>query len=183
MKRLLLLGALIICAYSLSFAQESDKHNFEGGVSESIYPNVADGANTHYQGYGLYFEYRYNLIDHIDLGGKVYYQYSTGRSVFTGDMLSVFPITYNQIGVKGFADLNILPGKKVCPFVGFSLGIADVAESYKGNTYHEFRGTISPRIGVEVWRIRIATELDYGYDPGYGIKHERTLTLNVGFVF
>ena len=180
MKRFALLLTLILGLHTLSSAQEIDKHNFEGGVSITSYTTLfahVDGLGAHYDGNGLYFEYRYNVTDYIDFGGKLYYQYSTGLSAPTGTPIS--KITYNQIGIKGFADLNILPGKKVCPYVGVSIG----GTNNITNGRNRFLGTISPRIGVEVWRIRAAIELDYLYEPNYGIKHKKHLSLNIGFVF
>ena len=180
MKRFALLLTLILGLHTLSSAQEIDKHNFEGGVSITSYTTLfaqVDGLGSHYDGKGLYFEYRYNVTDYIDFGGKLYYQYSTGLSAPTGGPFT--KITYNQIGIKGFADLNILPDKKVCPYVGVSIGGTNNITN--GRNY--FLGIISPRIGVEVWRIRTAIELDYLYEPNFGIKYETQLSLNIGFVF
>lgn len=184
MKRILIFAALLLGASVLSSAQVKDRHNYEVGVGVNAYGILGMvGGPGRYLGPGLHFEYRYDLADRFDVGGRIYYKYGKGHSAFTGE--PTYGIVYNQAGVKAVADFNMCPGKSVRPYIGVGTGLGMITE--KANGYKATAsayGTVGPRIGLQVWRFRVALEFDFAYNGRYGFIGTETATgLNVSFTF
>lgn len=184
MKRILIFAALLFGAGVLSSAQVKDKHNYEVGVGVNAYGILGMvGGPSRYPGPGLHFEYRYDLADRFDVGGRIYYKYGKGQSAFTGE--PTYGIVYNQAGVKAVADFNMRPGKSVRPYIGVGTGLGIISEKTAScNRAADIYGTVGPRIGLQMWRFRVALEFDFAYNGRYGFIGTETATaLNLSFTF
>lgn len=184
MKRLTVLMALLLVSVS-SFAQNNDKHNYEIGVDLNVYGILgADGGPSRGFAPGAFFEYRYDFTDKIDFGAQLSYDHSTGKSAFWGDAPQ-WGIVYNQVGLKAVADYNVCPNRLVSPYIGVGLGtgmlIEDTSVDY---TDTGIFGVLGPRVGVQIWRFRLALEFDFAFNGEYGFLHTETSTgLKLGFTF
>ena len=184
MKRFFALLVIIFASCTVAMAQGRDKHNYEIGASGNIYGILGMmGGPARELGPGVHFEYRYDITKRIDIGGRLYYKYGTGTSAFTGE--PTYGIVYNQAGAKAVADFNMRPNKLLRPFVGVGAGLGMIAEKRAtGDKESSVYGTISPRIGLQIWRFRVALDFDFAYNGQYGfLGTETASSLNVGFTF
>lgn len=179
----LLILILSLSANSLK-AQNYARHNFEFGAGINL-SNIllAKGSDERGIGGGLYFEYRYNYNKNLDFGGQINYRYS--ESTTAPLIVPSQEIVYNQIGLKGIVDYNMLPGKLVRPFIGASAGTICSLISYSvSQNDSAWFGTIGPRIGVNIWKIRICLDFDFAYNFDYGfISPDSSMALNISFGF
>lgn len=187
MKRLaIFIISLLVCSSSLLSAQEKDRHNFEAGAGINIYGilGVMGGPSREF-GPGIHFEYRYDYSDRVDFGGRLYYKYGEGHSAFTGE--PTWGLVYNQVGLKAVTDFNMRPGKLVRPYIGAGLG-AGAIHTHRISAQHNddtaLYGTIGPRIGLQIWRLRLALEFDFAFDGQYGFLSTETATsLTLSYTF
>lgn len=158
-KRLLAIFAVILtCAQLYSQTTESS-HRFEVGAGASAFGilGTVGGIGQDF-GINVFFEYRYELSDHFDIGAKIDYKYRTGE---TSDP-PVKSFNIHQLGMKLLSDFKICPKRKVCPYIGLGLGVGDGILAATGNTNDEFIGLLTPRVGIQIKKhLRIAIELDY----------------------
>ena len=185
MKRIVITLFLLANAV-LGFAQQKNTSNFEIGGGINAYGILgACGGPIRYFGPGAYFEYRNAFAEHFDVGAQLNYKRGDGESAFIGDGAPGYDIKYNQIGLKAVADYNVCPSRLASPYFGVGLGVGELYEKTgKGTKHNEMYGTLCPRIGVQVWRIRLAIEVDFAYNGEYGFLSTPTSTaLNIGFTF
>lgn len=184
MKRFALLLALVIGVGTLSFAQEDNKHNIEVGVGANALATYLDGGPGRNIGIGLHTEYRSDYSKYINFATKVYFMHSKCES-----NIAVEPTRYfysNQIGIKTGVDLNILPSKSVCPYVGLAVGGGIDTEGGLDRTYRtsDIYGTVGSRIGVQIGPIRTSLESDLFFNGGHDFSLDGMfLALNVGYTF
>lgn len=188
LKNLWILPAILLFLFSdfSTEAQVKGSHNYEIGVGINAYGILgAVGGPVRKSGPGAYFEYRYAFADHFDVGGQLSYRFSNGQTGYIGPETPDQTIKYNQIGLKTLADYNICPGRLANPYIGVGLGAGSLFEkrSLSGKSTSYF-GVVGPRIGVQIWKFRIAIEADFAFDGKYGILSTETATaLNLSFVF
>ena len=185
MKRFALRLALVIGVGTLSFAQEDNKHNIEVGVGASGLSTFLVGGPGRNIGIGLHTEYRSDYSKYINFATKVYFMHSKCDSGAS----SIGPTKYfnsNQIGIKTGVDLNILPSKRVCPYVGLAVGGGINTEGGLDRTHttSDIYGTVGSRIGVQIGPIRTSFESDLFFDGGHHFSLDGMfLALNVGYTF
>ena len=158
-KRLLaVISVIIICLQTNAQTTESS-HRFEVGTGVSAFGILGTvGGIGQNLGINVFSEYRYNLSTHFDIGSKIDYKYRTGESCDP----PVKSYNIHQFVLKLLSDFRICPNRNVCPYVGLGFGIGDGILVSQENTYDEFIGLLTPRIGVQVKKhLRIAIELDY----------------------
>lgn len=185
MKRTIITLILLVNAV-LGFAQQKGTNGFEIGGGINAYGILgACGGPTRYFGPGFYVEHKKAIAEHFDVGVQLNYKYGNGDSVFIGDGTPGYSIKYNQIGLKAVGDYNLCPSRFVSPYFGVGLGVGELFEKTSKSTKdNETYGTLCPRVGVQVWRFRLAIEMDFAYDFKYGFLSTPTSTaLNVGFAF
>ena len=184
MKRLTtFLISVLLCI--ISTAQEKDRHNYEIGIGINM-GNIlgAVGGPGRMLGPGTYFEYRYDLTDKIDFGGQLLYKYSKGSSAYIGDA-PTFGIVYNQVGLKAVADYTTRPNKLVRPYIGVCIGGSMMfVNTTTGINSTEVFGIVGPRLGLQIWKFRIALELDFAFNGQYGfLSTESVGALNLSYTF
>ena len=184
MKRVFLMAIWLLLLGTVAFAQEKGKHNFEagGGINAFGIPGVVGGPSKE-AGMGLYVEYRYNGTKWIDLGIQANFKHAKGRSAFTG--VPTWGFVDNQIGLKALVDLKMLPNMLVCPYIGLGLGRGVIfSTSEKNGNSTGTYGILGPRIGLQIWRIRLALEYDFANDGFFDLSsRESSLGLNIGYTF
>ena len=186
MKKIFILFAASMILATTSFAQEKGVQRFEIGGGINAYGILgACGGPVRYFGPGAYFEYRYGITDHFDIGGQIHYKYGKGESEFFGDGSPVYGLVYDQVGAKAVADYNVCPSRSVSPYIGVGGGLGTMIESRSDNTEDtSIYGILAPRIGVQVWHFRIALELDFAFNGQYGfLSPETANALNLSFTF
>ena len=76
---------------------------------------------------------------------------------------------------------------KVAVVTGAAVGLGAgmlVKDMSVGYTDTGIFGVIGPRVGVQIWRFRLALEFDFAFNGEYGFLHTETSTgLNLGFTF
>lgn len=165
-------------------AQEQGKHSYEVGAGINAYGILgAVGGPGRTLGPGVHFEYRNSISDRFDLGGRIYYKYGTGESAPTGG--PTWGIVFNQVGAKAVADFIMRPAKVVRPYIGAGAGAGMMIEKAStGTSDTSIYGTIGPRIGLQIWRFRLALEFDFAYNMQYGFLSTETATgLSLSYVF
>ena len=165
-------------------AQEQGKHSYEVGAGINAYGILgAVGGPGRTLGPGVHFEYRNSISDRFDLGGRIYYKYGTGKSAPTGG--PTWGIVFNQVGAKAVADFIMRPAKVVRPYIGAGAGAGMMIEKAStGTSDTSIYGTIGPRIGLQIWRFRLALEFDFAYNMQYGFLSTETATvLSLSYVF
>lgn len=185
MKRILV-TVILLANVALGFAQQKNSNNFEIGVGVNSYGILGCvGGPGRSLGPGTYIEYRSAFAEHFDAGTQVNYKCGDGCSAAVGPSVESFGIRFNQVAAKVLADYNVCPSRTVNPYVGMGLGIGEMFEkTSKGTKDRETYGTLCPRIGVQIWRIRLAIEVDFAYNGEYGFLDTETSTaLNIGFSF
>lgn len=186
MKKLFTLFATSLLFMTTALAQEKGTHSFELGGGINAYGILgACGGPVRYFGPGAYFEYRYGIADHFDIGGQIHYKYGKGKSEFYGDGSQVYGFVYNQIGAKAVADYNVCPSRLVSPYIGVGGGLGTMMESRSDNAKDKsIYGILAPRIGVQVWHFRLALEIDFAFNGQYGfLSPETANALNLSFMF
>ena len=185
MKRLISIFLVTLVISSVSAFAQDKPHNFEAGLGINIYGLGAVGGPSKDFGPGFHFEYRYNYSERVDVGGRLYYKYGKGTPAFTGMDSPTWGFVDNHIGLKGVADYNMRTGKSVRPYVGLGLGgAALVTTRTNGDNSSEMFGTFGPRIGLQMWRFRVAIESDIAFNGRYGVLSSETahsLTLSYTF--
>lgn len=185
MKRLISIFLVMLVISSISAFAQDKPHNFEAGLGINIYGIGAVGGPGKGLGPGFHFEYRYNYSERVDVGGRLYYKYGKGRSEFVGIDSPTWGFVDNHIGLKGVADYNMRPGKSIKPYIGVGLGaVALLTTRTTGDNSSEMLGTFGPRIGLQIWRIRVAIESDIAFNGQYGVLNSETahsLTLSYTF--
>jgi len=185
MKRIALFITLLL-AYSAipAIAQKHGADSFEIGAGINAYGILgAVGGPSRTLGPGVHFEYRHAVSERFDIGGRIYYKYGTGESAPTGAQ-PTWGIVYNQAGAKAVADYIMRPGKAVRPYIGLGAGAGMQMETVNGSTDTSMYGTVGPRIGVQIWRFRLALESDFAYNMEYGfLSTESAMALCLGFIF
>lgn len=184
MKRFALLLALVIGVGTLSFAQEDNKHNIEVGVGANGLAIFLVGEPGRNIGIGLHTEYRSDYSKYINFATKVYFMHSKGESDSPIEPIKYF--NSNQIGIKTGVDLNILPSKRVCPYVGLAVGGGVNTEGGLDRTHttSDIYGTVGSRIGVQIGPIRTSLESDLFFNGGHHFSLDGMfLALNVGYTF
>ena len=185
MKRLISIFLVTLVISSVSAFAQDKPHNFEAGLGINIYGLGAVGSPSKDFGPGFHFEYRYNYSERVDVGGRLYYKYGKGTSAFTGMDSPTWGFVDNHIGLKGVADYNMRTGKSVRPYIGLGLGgAAMVTTRTNGDNSSEMFGTFGPRIGLQMWRFRVAIESDIAFNGRYGVLSSETahsLTLSYTF--
>lgn len=176
MKRLIAFALAFSVAVSV-FGQNAG-HKFELGVGFAPFfmEIVEDGIRMPYEG-DAYFEWRYDFGNHFDVGAKLDYKYCP-VNLFDGSAVSYYGDQHYG-ALLALADFNILPGKKVNPFIGVGAGagfILDVWKSQKverpeahdaakdmplGAKDPSFMFVAAPRIGVELFsHLRLSASVD-----------------------
>lgn len=168
----------------VSASAQGKKHHYEAGVGINMYGLGAVGGPSKDFGPGFHFEYRNDYTERVDFGGRMYYKYGKGRSAFTGDS-TTWGFVDNHIGLKGVADYNARPGKSVRPYIGAGLGAAVmVTNRTTGENSCEAFGTFGPRVGLQMWRFRLALESDIAFNGRYGIlSSESAHSLTLSYTF
>ena len=185
MKRFITTLLTLFAISSVSALAQDKPHNFEAGLGINIYGLGAKGGPSKDFGPGFHFEYRYNYSERVDVGGRLYYKYGKGTSEFIGIDSPTWGFVDNHIGLKGVADFNMRPGKSVRPYIGVGVGGAVlVTTRTTGDNSSEMFGTFGPRIGLQIWRFRVAIESDIAFNGRYGVLSPVTahsLTLSYTF--
>ena len=77
------------------------------------------------------------------------------------------------------------PAKVVRPYIGAGAGAGMMIEKAStGTSDTSIYGTIGPRIGLQIWRFRLALEFDFAYNMQYGFLSTETATgLSLSYVF
>ena len=153
-------------------------------ASDAVLLGAVGGPSKDF-GPGFHFEYRYNYSERVDVGGRLYYKYGKGTSAFTDIDSPTWGFVDNHIGLKGVADFNMRSGKSVRPYIGVGVGGAVlVTTRTTGDNSSEMFGTFGPRIGLQIWRFRVAIESDIAFNGRYGVLSPETahsLTLSYTF--
>ena len=185
MKRFITTLLTLFVISSVSALAQDKPHNFEAGLGINIYGLGAVGGPSKDFGPGFHFEYRYNYSERVDVGGRLYYKYGKGTSAFTDIDSPTWGFVDNHIGLKGVADFNMRSGKSVRPYIGVGVGGAVlVTTRTTGDNSSEMFGTFGPRIGLQIWRFRVAIESDIAFTGRYGVLSPETahsLTLSYTF--
>ena len=174
---------LFIIAGVSAFAQDR-KHHYEVGVGINMYGLGAVGGPSKDFGPGFHFEYRNDYSERVDFGGRIYYKYGEGRSAFIG-CTPTWGFADNHIGLKGVADFNMRPGKSVRPYIGAGFGGAVmITTRTTGENSSEVFGTVGPRVGLQLWRFRVAIESDIAFNGRYGIlSSESAHSITLSYTF
>ncbi len=185
MKRVLSIVIwLLFLSGTVISAQEKEKHNFEigGGINAFGIIGTCGGPNRD-SGPGGYFEYRYNYTKWFDLGIQANFKHGKGHSAYTGG--PTWGLVYNQLGIKALVDLKMLPNRFVCPYIGLGLGEGVVFTKREGlDNSMDTYGILGPRIGLQIWRIRVSVEYDFATDGAFAFSStESSLGLNIGYTF
>ena len=186
MKRMLLIAFCLLLHGTVAFAQQEGKHNFEigGGINAFGIPGGCGGPSMD-AGMGLYVEYRYNTKEWLDLGLQANFKHGKGRSAFIGGDEPTWGFVDNQIGLKAVADVKMLPKRVVSPYIGIGLGkgVIFTKREAKDNSTGTY-GILGPRIGLQIWRIRVFVEYDFATDGFFDFSNrESSLGLNIGYTF
>ncbi len=182
-RAITLLISVLLCITLV--AQEKNRHNFEVGIGINM-GNIlgAVGGPGRGLGPGTYFEYRYNLTDKFDIGGQLNYKYSKGSSAYLVDRPTI-GLVYNQVGLKAVADYTGRPNKLVRPYIGVGIGGTMMfTNRTTGTNSTEVFGIVGPRLGLQIWKFRIALEFDFAFNGQYGFQSTESVgALNLSFTF
>jgi len=162
-------------------------HHYDLGGGVNLFGILgAVGGPGRELGPGAYFEYRYAFAEHFDIGGQVNFKCGKGHSAYSGPESPTFDFFDNQIALKAVADYNICPSRLASPYIGIGAGAGYMFSKRLDNNEvnHYPYGILGGRIGVQIWRFRLAVECDFALTRPYGFSPEETSTaLNLGFTF
>lgn len=119
MKKILLLGAAVLCMHPSLFAQESSKFEIGAGVSYGI---GLEKTQPNQYGFDIFGGYRFNK--HFSAGAGIGYSHFLGRSDLPSGIDNVYIQTddYNSVHPYVYGRYDFFPGRKWSPFVGAKLG-------------------------------------------------------------
>lgn len=185
MKRLFAASLLVFVCICASAQSIVGSHSFEIGGGINLFGLIAShGGPDRELGPGVFFEYRYAFAEHFDVGGQLNFKCGKGRPEYSGPGSPTFEFFDNQVALKAVADYNICPSRLASPYIGIGAGTGYMFSKLLENNQinHYPYGIVGGRIGIQVWRFRIALECDFALK--HGLSSEETSTaLNLSFTF
>ena len=198
MKRIFCFALFLISVSVSAFAQDvatkrtgdqlyEGSHHYEigGGINMLGILGSVGGPGREF-GPGVYLEYRYALTEHVDVGGQLNFKCGKGHSSYTGPGYPIFDFFCNQAALKALADYNICPTRLASPYIGVGAGAGYMIYKRLDNnelTHYPY-GIIGGRIGVQVWRFRLALECDFAVTRLYSFSSTETSTaINLSYTF
>ena len=179
MKKLAIVFALIFLSAHCVWAQERPQNRFEIGLGYDYYPGHTDGGVDiqYHQGLSPFFEWRHQVGKHWDFGAKV-----DTRIALAQDGSYKGTVLYG--GLHAVADVNILPGRGVNPFIGIEAG-PGIGITNVGYTRAHFLVTASARMGLEIARhFRVSLALDLPVNGSmFFDTNFTTASVNLGWAF
>ena len=185
-NRILIAVGVALMLSTGMMAQSGAASKFEIGVGLAPfidrYMMVWDGPYKSKYEAAAFAEWRLGLGRHFDCGAILGYAVGPTDGIAPG-------VSFKGVGhvveLLAFGDFNILPGKKVNPYLGIAMGpLVDIQKyDYKPEPEVYFcKLSAGPRIGVELFdHLRISVESVFHIFGGYNIG--QPICLNVGWTF
>jgi len=165
MKKFIFISCILMCT-NFSFAQEIGK--FRGGLEVGFIP---------YEGFGLSaaMELKYNVQNNMNVGFKTTVASVIECKCYSAELLS-FSFTYDYY----FHYKNSL----FSPFVGAGLGyyFRSANENHTETRFNYNNPTCFARVGLEVWKIRIAVDYNLVRKPKHlSNRNADYMSISLGF--
>ena len=188
MRKYTLLLAFLLLLGGARLSAQSRGLELGLGFSPLSAITVDDAPEAGYK-LAVYAEYRFGLGRRFDLGAKVDYKLGPVKDILPPyDEIDWNPrgLFTHSLGLMAVADVNILPGRIVNPFIGvcFGPGVGLHNVYTDGNFRASLFATVYPRIGIELFEhIRISLETDISFQGG-NLQHMfMPVCFNVGWAF
>ena len=167
-------------------AQTRENHHFTIGAGVDIFPSFGQvGGAGRTAGPEAFFEYRYDVARHFDIGANISYKYSGGSVAYVGEGEHYErSLHFNQLNIKFVADWIIFRNRLIAPYIGIGLGggmMYKKGASYSRTDSRYF--VAGPRVGIQVWRFVVSANLDHAINNHDLLVPESSYGFTVGYTF
>lgn len=166
-------------------AQTRENHHFTIGAGADIFPSFGQvGGTSRTAGPEAFFEYRYDVARHFDIGANISYKYSGGSVTHVGEGENhEKSLHFNQLNIKFVADWIIFRGRLIAPYIGIGAGGGVMYKNGASYARTDSRYWVAgPRAGIRIWRFQVSANLDHALDHDLLVP-ESSYGFTVGYTF